>query len=396
MDEKTKLLIIINRFVISGQTPDVISNAWYLKDTYDIKIFYGEKQPDEIEAFYLLDIFPGLQIQKIPFLKKSFNLVNDLKTFFFLYKNIRENKYDIVHTHGSKSGFIGRLAAYIAGTKGIIHTYHGHLFKGYFNQLKTKSIIAIERFLGKLSSVCVVLSEQQRKEIAGTYKIIPPQKAALIPLGFDIKAYQESLSAGYINELFSKLSGKKIIAIIGRVVPVKNHLFFLHVAEELLKRRLNTVFLIVGDGTDKTKLQTWLSQKKLAFSEKGYLEDSPFIFTSWQTNMANILPHIDIVTLTSYNEGTPMSLIEAQFFKKPVVAVDAGGVKDTFIDNKTGFLITSHYVKEMADKIELLIKDKALAEQMGTNGHNFVAKNFSKEIEISAYKNLYNRYNNKT
>src|SRR5687768_7985377 len=139
-----RLLIIINRFVIGGQAADTIPLLYHLKDKYLIKVIYGEKEADEIEPLFLLQQYPGLDLQKMPSLKRSINPFADVISTFRMYKLIKAFKPDIVHTHGAKSGLTGRIAAKIWGKAVLVHTFHGHLFHSYFNAFTTKAIIQTE------------------------------------------------------------------------------------------------------------------------------------------------------------------------------------------------------------------------------------------------------------
>src|SRR5262249_27606112 len=151
----------------------------------------------------------------------------------------------------------------------------------------------------------------------------------------------------------------------------------------------NVKFFFIGDGYFKSKLQTHLTTAGIAWSNDIQNCNVRIIFTSWVTPVTSILHGMDVVTLTSLNEGTPLSLIEGQICHKPVVAANVGGVRDTFINNESGYLIEDHDVQEFTKKLLLLIKDKELREQMGEQGYLFAKKKFSKQTEVNAFRRLY-------
>ncbi len=394
---KPSVLIIVNRLVISGQSPDTLSLAWYLREDFDITILYGKKEPDEEDALYLLEKYPGLNVKKIDHLQRSFSVSTDLKAFIALFRFIKAARPNLVHTHGSKSGLLGRLAAKLAGVKAIVHTYHGHFFHSYYGKFTSRLVILVEKMLAKITTVCIVLSKSQFNEIVFKYKIVNEQKARLIPLGFN--ALQFSGTGVHASESFWQQycllpPGKIVVAIIGRIVPVKNHLKFLEAAELLLQTNDHLIFLIVGDGYLRKKLEAFLQQKNRRFQNLSYKEGVHFIFAGWQKNIDDILSAVDIVALSSLNEGTPMCLLEAQFAGKPVVAIDTGGVCDTMMDNETGFLCKTKDAHEMAEKINSLVHNSDLRKTMGEKGKQFVAAQFSKEKEIENIYNLYTSYTN--
>ncbi len=180
---KSKILIIINRFVIGGQAADTIPLLHRLKDKYAIKIIYGEKEADEIVPLFLLEQFPGLDMQKLPSLKRSINPFADIISTYRIYKIIKAFQPQIVHTHGAKSGVAGRLAAWIYGNCFIVHTFHGHLFHSYFNKLTTRFIILVERALSHITHAAIALSASQKRELVDDFNIFPSSKVYEIPLG---------------------------------------------------------------------------------------------------------------------------------------------------------------------------------------------------------------------
>lgn len=391
-NNKPRLLIILNRFVIGGQAVDTIPLAWHLQSYFDILILYGEKEKDEIEPVFLLEKYPGLQLQKIKNLRRSINPFNDVLAFFQVYKAIKNYKADIVHTHGAKSGFTGRLASWIYGVPVIIHTFHGHFFHSYFSKNISRFIAGIERLVGKITTAAIALSEAQKEELAEVYKILPPAKIKVIPLGF---AFDQENNASTLRQEFRDKYGLQstdvAVGIVGRIVAVKNHAFFVRVIKNMLasEEAANTAFLIIGDGDLRHQVEEDLKKNNIEFNNTSVTNTCRVVFTSWITDMYGVMNALDVIALTSLNEGTPLSVIEAQFFKKPVVSTDAGGVKDTMLDNVSGYITATNDEIGFAEKLKKVVNDDHLRLQMGEAGFSFVSEKFSKKKEIDATMNLY-------
>jgi glycosyltransferase involved in cell wall biosynthesis len=390
--EKPRLLIVLNRFVIGGQAVDTLPLAYFLKQDFDILIVYGEKEKDEIEPVFLLNKYTGLHLKKVGYLRRSVNPFIDIIAFFQLLLIIIKFKPHIVHTHGAKSGFLGRLSAWVCQVPVIVHTFHGHFFHSYFSRKVSGLIALIERAIGRITTAAVALSKLQKKELVEDFKILPANKMAIIPLGF---AYEDNNDKQPLRNKFRtqyKLQQSDVaVGIVGRIVPVKNHSLFVQCIKVLLSSDVcpKPAFFIVGDGELRRRVEEELRANHLSYSDKEITEKSRVVFTSWLTDMVEVMNGLDIIALTSLNEGTPLSIIEAQFFKKAVVATDVGGVKDTMEDGATGFLVKSNDTNAFSAKLELLIRDEALRVNVGEAGYKLASERFSKQKEVSNTKNFY-------
>lgn len=388
---KPRLLIILNRFVIGGQAVDTIPLAYLLQPHFNILILYGEKEKDEIEPTYLLSAYPGLQLQKISQLRRSINPFTDVIAFARLLQILAKYKPHVVHTHGAKSGFLGRMAAWLYRVPVIVHTFHGHFFHSYFSAGVSQIISMVERLIGRITTAAIALSEAQKTELVEDFKIMPSTKVNIIPLGF---AYENNNNKAALRNKFRSTYGLQnndvAIGIVGRIVPVKNHQFFLQVIKQTLTDgNNNAAFLIIGDGELKAKVEDELKTQQVLYNHQKITSVNRVVFTSWIMNMYEVMNGLDIIALTSLNEGTPLSIIEAQFFSKPVVSTNVGGVKDTLQDGLTGFLVEKTNTKLFAEKLKLLINNEDLRLRMGSAGNAFAASKFSKEKEVSSTKDFY-------
>jgi len=335
--------------------------------------------------------YPGLNLKKILSLQKSSNPFGDISAYKEIKREIINFSPDIVHTHGAKSGFIGRYAAYKNKVPIIIHTYHGHHFHSYYNKSMSSLLSKLERKLAQKTTLIIAISKWQKKELTEIYRIILPAKVATIPLGIE-NVYNKTDALIQRNAFRKKYQVREdtiTIGIAGRIVPVKNLKLFVQVAEILLRSASKKLrFFIIGDGVLKKQLKEQCVNLNLSYTEETD-ENASLIFTSWIEDIMPVMYAMDIVALTSVNEGTPLSLIEAQICGKPIVATNVGGVRDTLINGETGFLIEPNNPHAMAEKLNLLIENDELRAAMGKKAMTFAAANFSRQTEVENYSQLY-------
>ena len=371
---KKKILRIIARLNQGGPAIHVmLLNSGLNKEKFITYLATGSVAEGERDISYMAKEM-GVDPLVIPRLSREISLKNDLDAFFKLYKLIRRLKPDIVHTHTAKAGALGRVAAALNRVPIKIHTFHGHVFHSYFGRLKSSIFIAIERILTKFTDRIIVISQSQLNDVMNRYRIAPKKKCSLIQLGLDLEPYLR---------IKKKDSQKSIsIGIIGRLVKVKNHKMFLDAVNLLGKRYpdIKAEFMIVGSGELKNELEEYTRKLKI---------ENKVNFAGWQTDLESIYKKLDIVALTSLNEGTPISLIEAMASGKPVLSTNVGGVNDVVIHNETGLLCESNNVEDFSANLLNLIKDSKLRDRLGSNGRKFVSKKFGKDRLIKDIEDLY-------
>jgi len=335
-----KVLRIINRLNIGGPTYNAAYLSKYLSDDFETLLVAGEKDETEDSSQFILHEL-GLKPIIIPEMKREINFKNDRIAYQKIKEIIADFKPDIVHTHASKAGAIGRLAAYKMKVPVILHTFHGHVFHSYFGKVKTTIYKTIERKLARKSTKIIAISAIQKKELAKIHKIAKPNKIKVIPLGFDLNKFKENQKdkRNSFRQKWLIEDNEIAIGIIGRLVPIKNHHFFLNVVKnisELTTRKVR--FIIIGDGELRGELEDYCKQLKIDFSTENNTRKDLLTFTSWITDIDVALAGLDIVALTSKNEGTPVSLIEAQAARIPIVSVNVGGIENIVIPNETALL----------------------------------------------------------
>jgi len=373
-----KILRIITRLNIGGPAIHAVLLTKGLR--FKTQLVTGSVGEGEGDMSYLAEE-KGVRPILIPELGRKIRWRDDIVAFLKLYRLIKKEKPDIIHTHMAKAGTLGRLAGIVAGVPIRIHTFHGHVFQGYFNPLATKLFIIIERVLARFCQRIVTISPAQYHQLCYDYKIAPRDRFVLIPLGFDLAPFLNSeTQAGRLRKELDIPLETYLIGIIGRLTPVKNHRLFFRAAREVLKREPEVKFLVIGDGELREELNAFV--KKLGIEEK-------VIFLGWRRDMDLIYADLDVVVLTSINEGTPVTLIEAMASAKPVVATRVGGVPDVVKDGVNGILVPPEDAAGLAQGMLKLLKDKGLREDFGRAGREFVRERFSQDRLIMDMENLY-------
>jgi len=388
-----RILRIINRFNLGGPTYNAAYLSRYMPDEYETMLVGGEKDDTEDSSEFILQNL-GLNPIIIPEMKREVDLKNDFEAYRKIVSLIKDFKPDIVHTHASKAGTIGRLAASNMNVKAIVHTFHGHVFHSYFGKMKTVMYKNIERNLARRSSTIIAISEKQKAELSLMHRICEPTKIKVIPLGFDLSRFTENMGAK--RDTFRKkylLDDDEIaIGIIGRLVPIKNHQLFLEAAKIVLeKTKFKIRFFIIGDGEDRLKIESKTKELKIDFTD-AMLEQrkAPLTFTSWIKEIDVACAGLDIIALTSLNEGTPVSLIEAQAANKPIVSTNVGGIENVVIEGVTALLCHSKTdFEQFAELILTLTENEAKRKDFGSVGWEHVKNKFHYTRLIRDMSDLY-------
>lgn len=383
--KKIRVLRIINRFNIGGPVYNAVLLTAYLPDNYETLLVGGNPEEGEANALFIAKQH-GVVPLLLPEMKRNPNLISDLKTLKKLKAIIREFKPDIVHTHASKAGALGRRAAKQCKVPVIVHTFHGHVFHSYFSFWKTYLYRSIEIRLAKMSDGIIAISPKQKIELSETFKICDPHKIEIIPLGFDLSPFhlnkeeKRKITRASYNLKDSELA----IAIIGRLAPVKNHDLFLDSIEQVAaKTTRKLVIFIVGDGEENFRISNRIS----ALKNKGI----DIRMTSWIHNISNFNAGMDLICLSSKNEGTPVSLIEAQAAGIPIISTNVGGIKDVILPNETGVLVSDMTVDSYSKALLDLIEDEKKRELMSQKGWSFVQKEFQYPILMNNMDKYYKK-----
>lgn len=306
----------------------------------------------------------------------------DVKALVKLYRLIRRERPQIVHTHTAKAGFLGRLAAGLAGVPVVIHTYHGHILHGYYGFFKTRLLRLMERALAHFTDRLITVSEQVRQDILA-YGVARPEKVSVIPLGFDLEPFSKcEMERGTFRQELGLVDEMRLIGIVGRIFPIKNHRLFLDSALHVAAETPNVRFVVVGDGALRPAMEHHASNLGLA---------DQVVFTGWRHDLPRIYADLDVLVISSDNEGTPVSAIEAMASGRPVVATRVGGLPDLVAEGETGYLVPPRDPRAMATAILRLLSDPQTANYMGQTARVMAQERFPVKRLITETENLYDQ-----
>ena len=292
----------------------------------------------------------GVEVTEIAGMSRLLSPLRDLLSFVTLLRIFRRERPTIVHTHTAKAGTVGRLAAMAAGVPVIVHTFHGHVLGGlYFSGIKTRFFLEIERRLARSTDTLVVLTADQAREMAEDLRVAPAERFTVIPLGLNLQPFADTDRAAARSRLRAELGIEEdspVVGIVGRMVPVKNHPLLFD-ALALLRDRMDPEphLVVVGSGEREPALRAYVSDKGL--------EDVHWL--GWRKDLPQVFPAFDVTALTSFDEGTPVSLIESLASGTPVVSLAVGGVPEILEGGELGRLVYSASDDEVADALESVL-----------------------------------------
>lgn len=388
-----KILRIINRFNLGGPTYNAAYLTKYISRDFDTILVGGVKDDAEGSSEYIVRNL-GIEPIIIPEMRRSLNPTNDLIAYRKISKLIKKYKPDIVHTHASKAGTIGRLAAVRNKVPIILHTFHGHVFHSYFSSSKTKFFLNIEQGLASQCTRIIAISDKQKEELSEVFKIAPAEKFEVIPLGFDLQRFHEDTDSKRkkFREHYQLSPNDIAIGIVGRLAPVKNHELFLKAIKaitELTTQKIKAI--IIGDGELMESLINQCKALDLSYSpaDSNHYANATVIFTSWIKDIESAYPGLDIVAMTSLNEGTPVSLIEAQAANRAIVSTNVGGIENIVLPDKTALLTRNNDVVDFTEKLLELVNNEQLRKTFENNGWDHVRDKFHYTRLVSDMEKLY-------
>ncbi len=377
---RIKVMRIITRLSVGGSSIHTILLTAHLdKQIFNSLLIKGSEGKDEGD---LRDLLQRKKIDPllIPELRRELSFKDDLITFWKLYRLMRSEKPEIVHTHSAKAGTLGRLVAKLVGVPVIVHTFHGHLFRGYFGPKKSRLVVFIERLLALVSTKIVAVTQSQIDELL-RYKIAPSQKIVSIPLGLELDLLQNlQLERGAFRSELGLDKDDILIGSIARLVPVKGHVFLFRAARKVIDNFPRVKILVIGDGELRNELENLAS---------GLGIGKNVVFCGFRRDLPQIYADLDIVALTSLNEGLPVAVIEAMASQTAVVAYDVGGVKDLIEPNVTGISVPFGEIDRLAESIVFLLKNPQERERLGRNARRKVYPRLHYQRLIRDFEKFY-------
>jgi glycosyltransferase involved in cell wall biosynthesis len=379
---KVKITRIVARLNVGGPAVHIINlTAGLDPDRFDSQLIVGRPGPDEGDMGYLATQ-KGIDPLIIPELGRELSPLGDLRTTVKLARILRRDKPDIVETHTAKAGAVGRLAAQLVGVPLIIHVFHGHVFHGYFGPLKSEMFVNVERALARITDRIITVSPAQRRDIADVYRIAPPERVLTVPLGLGLEPFRTAKQTchGRFRASLRVPTEALLIGFVGRLTAVKNPSLFVEAAEHVVQQFPQTRFVFVGDGELRLVLEEQIDALGLA---------QHVIFAGWQVDMPAVYADLDLLALTSLNEGTPVTVIEALATGIPVVATSVGGVPDVLKDQETGVLIPPGDPEGLAQAIIELLRVPEHAEALARAGQGDVLDRFGLARLVDDMESLY-------
>jgi len=372
--QRINLLYVITKLELGGAQKQLLTLIRHLdKKRFHLFLFTAKDGLLLPEALSI----SGLTIKKSICLERPINPLKDLLALIEIYWFIKRNNIEIVHTHSSKAGILGRLAARLAKVKIIIHTVHGWSFNDYQPRVERLFFIWLERLSARFSDKLVVASNYDRQKGLDNH-IGKENKYSLIRYGIDYTEF--NIKDQNIREELGINPNDLVVGMIACFKPQKSPQNFIRLAFLVKKFSPHIKFLLVGDGILRRSIEKLIEKLNL----KNYV-----ILTSWRRDIPRILSAIDVFVLTSLWEGLPITVLEAMASSKPVISTHTGGVSEVIVEGKSGFLVTPRDINRMSERLAVLIKDENLRRQIGQNARAGLDSNFTLTNMISKTKNLY-------
>jgi glycosyltransferase involved in cell wall biosynthesis len=389
--EPTRIVRIIARLNVGGPAKHVVWLTAGLQDAdYRSLLVAGSVPAGEEDMGYFADQ-SGVTPVYIPEMSREIS-PKDAITVWKLFRLFLRERPDIVHTHTAKAGTVGRVAGFFyrwvtLGTLvgrprqcKFVHTYHGHVFHSYYGRGRTRLFLAVERLMARLvTDRLIVVSAQQGAEIGNDFRVGRAGQIKVIPLGLDLSVFADHASRRTrFREELGIDDETVLVGIVGRLTEIKNHRMFLNSVARL-KDQSGLRFVVIGEGSLRQELEQQARSLGL---------ESKVIFAGGRRDPEYFYPALDIVALTSLNEGTPLTLIEAMANARPIVATSVGGVVDLLGDDR-GIRVPSGDEEAFASALARLAADPRLQKDLGARGFEFVHRNYRKERLVEDIKRLY-------
>lgn len=365
---KIKLMHIITRFDKGGSAENTFLTVQRLdRSRFDLTLVTGPNHEGDaanheaaaIEANIRSIRERGVRLIFIPRLIRNLHPLADLIAFFSLIAVIRREKPQIVHTHTSKAGILGRWAAWLCRVPVIVHTPHGHVFWGYFHSWKTGLFILLERWTARITTMLVMLTEREKADHL-RFRIAPEEKFSVIHSGVDLERFcTDRVRKEEIRSALKIPPETTILATAGRLTAVKGQETLIRAVAKCLRQGAKVFLVILGEGELRRDLETLSVELGIAQAIR---------FPGWRSDVASVMDACDIFCLPSLNEGMGKVLVEAMALGKPIVASDVGGIPDSVIPGETGILVPPADSNALAAAILTLCDHPEMRGKMGEQG----------------------------
>lgn len=370
MGRPIRVLRVIARLNVGGPALHVTYLTRGLAERgYEATLVAGDVARGE-ESMAFVAEQAGVEVVRLPGLSRELSPLRDPIAAIRLAKIIRRVRPDVVHTHTAKAGAVGRFATLLAGLRRrpvVVHTFHGHVLRGYFGRVGTTAFRVIETILARATDRLIAVSPEVRDELV-RLRVAPEAKFSIVRLGIELE--QRVAFDGDVAELRRRHGIPRdtfVVGWFGRMTAVKQTDDLLAALTGLRGRGIDALLLLVGDGDDRTRLEERAQAVGVARS---------VLFLGYQQSVAPWFAICDAVVLTSASEGTPVTIIEALAAGRAVVATKVGGVSDVVDEGETGFLVRPGDTHTLAERLEILARDPERRAEMGRLGRERVLRRY--------------------
>jgi glycosyltransferase involved in cell wall biosynthesis len=379
-----KVVRVIARLNVGGPARQAtILNDGLRQHHFDSLLVYGSLEPSEGSLEDLV-VSLGLRAHKVPELGRRVSLWGDVRALYQLTLILFHERPDVVHTHTAKAGTLGRLAALVYNMTrrrerrcAVIHTFHGHVFSGYFGPVATTAVRMIERGMALVTDRILTISASQKHDICDRYRIAPSRKTEIVELGTELDALLTLESDDRLRTELGLAPDAVVFGYVGRFVPIKDLSTLIRAFGLLAGRAPQARLMLVGDGEQRSTLEQLAAE--LGLTDRIW-------FAGWRRDLDAVYGSTDVAVLSSLNEGTPVALIEAMAAARPVIATADGGVRDVVHHERNGLVVPAQDPGALADAMERLTRDSDTRRRFGQSARQDVAARFGRrrlEAEIS-------------
>jgi glycosyltransferase involved in cell wall biosynthesis len=382
-----KIMHIITRLDMGGSAQNTLLTCSGLEEKYDIILAHGLSHESGITATEKRTIDSqvaaarqkGVKTLPIPGLVRRIDPIDDLRAFINLLKLIRRERPALVHTHSSKAGILGRLAAKLAGVPLIVHTPHGHVFYGHFGPLASKIFLVMEKIFDVITDRTIALTEGERNDYLNL-AVSKAHKIDIIHSGVDIRRFTPGRTdRAALKKQLGINAHSFVVGTVGWLLPIKGPMHLLHAMIALWQKEIDSALIYVGKGDLEDRLKAEALSRGVS---------NRVIFLGWRSDVDDIMQLFDVFVLPSLNEGMGRVLVEAMAAAKPVVACNVGGIPDLVKHGFNGFLARPGDSRELSVYIEKLLGDELLRTDMGAQGRK-LAENYTVDKMIAKIDALY-------
>jgi len=364
-----KICHVITRMIVGGaQENTLLTIKGHLEKGHEVELATGYSPGREGKLLENAQ-YGSFPVVEFPDLVREISPLHDFKAYCALKKYFKDNRFDVVHTHSSKAGIIGRLAARAAGVPVVVHTVHGQAFHPYQSKLKNKLFIALERFAAARCDKIYAVAQAMIDQCVAA-KVAPEEKYMVVYSGMDTAAFDQAERSAFLREKLGIPADSPTVVTVARLFAQKGYEYVIPAAKKVLEKRPDTHFLFVGDGPMYDQLQNELREANI-------LDNFHFAGLVPPAEVASYIAQADMLWHLSLHEGLPRAVVQALAVGIPAIGFALDGTPEVIIDGETGYLTCAEDVGRVALRTVELLDDPELRQELGANGKARVLEQFA-------------------